>query len=136
MATKRKVRATPKPRRSFTCLYCNSLFEFPYITGPKPVFCSRSCQAKYRYRRERAFAAGSQAAVPHSWPSGRLAPGAEAYLQPEPLACARCGRPLAQGESLGPWRLRVSSASTRLVPQFWPICPAHYGQAPVLDADE
>ncbi len=135
MATKRKARATPKPIHSFTCLYCNAPFDFPYTTGPKPVFCSRSCQAKFRYRREKAIAAGIEPVLPDDWPRGKLAPGVEVFLDLEPLTCSRCGRPLAQGESLGPWRLRVSSASTRIAPQFWPICPAHYGEAPVFDEE-
>mgnify|MGYP001819999768 FL=1 len=135
MPTKPKERAIPKPRRTFTCLYCGSPFRFPYTTGPKPLFCSRACQQKERYRREQAQAAGLEPAMLDSWPRGRLSLDAAYHEETEPLACARCGRPLGQGESLGPWRLRVSSASSRLVPKFWPICPAHYGGQVLFDED-
>ena len=135
MATQRRDGAAAKPKRTFTCLYCNRPFQFPYTTGPKPLFCSRACLEKDYYRRRQARDAGREPVLPGDWPQGRALSVATAYLEPEPLTCARCGRPLGQGESLGPWHLRVSSASSRVVPEFWPICPAHYGEEPVFDEE-
>lgn len=128
--------AASKPRRAFTCRFCGRPFRFPYTSGPKPQFCSRRCLDREKYRRQQALAAGTEPVFPGHWPRGSLASEAASYLDAEPLSCARCGRPLAQGESLGPWRLRVSSASSRLVPVFWPICPAHYGEQPVFYDDD
>ena len=70
------------------------------------------------------------------WRVGRAhGPAARLAEDDRGIWCWICGRPLGQGEDIGPWRLRTARPSPRWVHELRPICPAHYeppdqGQAP------
>jgi hypothetical protein len=65
-----------------------------------------------------------------AWRAGRAhGPAASLAREDRGIWCWICGRPLGQGEDIGPWRLRTARPSPRWQHELRPVCPAHYEPA-------
>lgn len=118
----------PGQPQTFICAHCGESFEFAYRSGRRPIFCSGTCKARARRRRERARQEGFARAPLPDWPAGSLPPSLAIRFKPEPLHCATCGRPLSAGENFAAWRVRTGRRLRHGLPALLPICPVHYGE--------